>query len=408
MSASLARLVLASLRPRAAPLLAARASGCQQRRHHSYSCAPPQLNPTVFDKYMKLDTGSTVMATYVWIDGTGEGLRSKTRSLPSYPKSTSDLPFWGFDGSSTGQAKGHDSDVELRPVQMYKDPFIPGDHVLVMCETYQKDGTPHPTNFRHSCVKVMERVKSSNPLFGLEQEYTFLDTDMYPLGWPKNGFPGPQGPYYCSVGANCVYGRQVVEAHYVACLFAGLTIAGTNAEVMPGQWEYQVGPCRGVDIGDETWISRYILHRVSEDFGAVASLDPKPMPGDWNGAGAHVNFSTNEMLAEGGLAYIKKGIEKLEAEHGRHIQLYDPNLGNDNSRRLTGLHETAHRDEFSSGVAHRGASIRIPRHVSEAGKGYLEDRRPSSNCDPYLVSESLVRTIVLDDWSDFTMPEPRK
>ena len=246
----------------------------------------------------------------------------------------------------------------------------------------------------------MKDAKDSHPWFGIEQEYTLLDTDGHPTGWPKNGFPGPQGPYYCGVGANKVYGRDVVEAHYRACLYSGIKISGTNAEVMPAQWEFQVGPCEGIQMGDHLWMARFLLHRVAEDFGVVASLDPKPIPGDWNGAGAHCNYSTQEMREKGGIKAIEAAIEKLGKEHDRHIAAYDPNLGEDNKRRLTGLHETSSITDFSAGVANRGASIRIPRQVGEEGMGYLEDRRPSSNCDPYSVTEVIVRTTVLGEHLD--------
>ncbi|CAI8018861.1 Glutamine synthetase [Geodia barretti] len=279
---------------------------------------------------------------------------------------------------------------------------VQGNSILVMCETYAKDGTPHPTNKRYSCDRIMERVMDEeNPEFAIEQEYTLLDYDGHPFGWPKSGYPGQQGPYYCAVGATNVFGRQISEAHYKACLYAGLCVSGSNAEVMPAQWEYQVGPCPGTAMGDELWISRYILHRVAEDFGVIVTLDPKPMPGDWNGAGGHCNFSTSRMKAENGMKVMEEAIQRLEKRHKEHIILYDPSGGVDNSRRLTGLHETAHIDQFFWGVAHRGASIRIPRGVAQAGRGYLEDRRPSSNGDPYLVCEALVRTAVLDDWTDF-------
>ena len=305
----------------------------------------------------------------------------------------SDLPIWNYDGSSTGQAEGSNSDVYLHPVVMYKDPFRLGNNKIVLCETYKYNGKPTDTNRRKSCLEVMTKAKDEHPWFGMEQEYTILATDYHPFGWPKNGYPGPQGPYYCGVGANKVFGRDIVEAHYRTCLYSGIQISGTNAEVMPAQWEFQVGPCEGINMGDDLWMARYFLHRVAEDFNMIASLDPKPIPGDWNGAGMHTNFSTEAMRNEKGLAVIEKGIEKLAKRHLDHIRAYDPKGGKDNERRLTGKHETSSIHDFSAGVANREVSIRIPRQCANEGKGYLEDRRPSSNADPYVVSEIMVRTI---------------
>lgn len=359
---------------------------------------PASLNKQLTCKYMSLEQPhEKIQCLYVWIDGTGEHLRSKTKTLTFVPKHPSELPVWDYDGSSTYQAEGSNSDVYLHPVAIYKDPFRGGNNRMVLCETYRFNHKPTDSNKRHSLVKALEKTTHLMPWFGLEQEYTFLDIDGHPFGWPKQGFPGPQGPYYCGVGATKAYGRDIVEAHYRACMYAGINISGTNAEVMPGQWEFQIGPCEGVDIGDQVWMARYVLQRVAEDYGVVASFDPKPMPGDWNGAGAHTNFSTKPMRESGGLKHIEDAIVKLSQQHQRHIMAYDPKQGKDNERRLTGLHETSHISDFSAGVANRGASIRIPRQVAEQKQGYLEDRRPSSNCDPYSVADALIRTICLDE-----------
>lgn len=308
-----------------------------------------------------------------------------------------DLPIWNFDGSSTGQAEGSNSDVYLYPVTLYRDPFRLGDHKLVLCETYKHDKTPTVTNRRQECLKVMKKVADQRPWFGMEQEYAIMDIDNHPLGWPKNGYPDPQGPYHCGVGAGKVYGRDVVEAHYRVCLYSGIKISGSNAETMPAQWEYQIGPSEGITMGDDLWISRYLLHRVAEDFGVDISLDPKPIHGDWNGAGLHTNFSTAAMRGEDGIVEIEKAIEKLSKVHMKHIRAYAPHEGMDNEKRLTGDHETSPMYNFSSGVANRGVSIRIPRMVAEEQKGYLEDRRPASNAEPYLVTEILARTVCLDE-----------
>jgi len=350
--------------------------------------------------YMNLDCKGNVQAMYVWIDGTGESMRGKTRTFTKVPKDVSELPEWNYDGSSTGQAEGSNSDCYLKPVRIFPDPFRGSPHILVLSEVLDSEKKPAGTNHRASCARVMEKVKDEKPWFGMEQEWTMLDVDGHPYRWPKQGYPGPQGPYYCAVGSNNIYGRDVVEAHYRACLYAGIQISGTNAEVMPAQWEFQVGPCEGIEMGDQLWMARYLLCRVAEDFGVVCSFDPKPIKGDWNGAGCHVNYSTESMRQPGGKEVIYKAIEKLEKRHNLHIKAYDPQGGRDNLRRLTGLHETSSVMDFSYGTANRGCSIRIPRLVDDHGCGYFEDRRPSSNCDPYAVTDVFVRTTILDETGD--------
>lgn len=352
------------------------------------------LEPTIISnssnlkRYLDLPQKGSVIAEYVWIDAAG-GLRSKCKTLTKPVKSVSELPEWNFDGSSTGQAPGHNSDVYLRPVALYPDPFRGGDNILVMSECWMSDGKPNTYNFRHDASVVMEKYADEEFWFGLEQEYTLLDFAGWPYGWPKNGFPAPQGPYYCGVGTGKVFCRDIVEAHYKACLFAGIQISGTNAEVMPAQWEYQVGPCKGIELGDQLWMSRFLLHRVAEDFGAKVTFAPKPIPGDWNGAGLHSNVSTKAMRAEGGLKVIEAAMEKLAARHKEHMAVY----GEDNQLRMTGRHETASYDKFSWGVANRGSSVRVNRAVAEEGKGYFEDRRPASNADPYRITGIIVETL---------------
>ena len=324
-------------------------------------------------------------AEYIWIDGTepSPSLRSKTRILPD----GSDFPIWGFDGSSTNQAPGENSDCVLRPVFSCPDPISGGNNKLVMCEVLLPNMTPHPTNNRAACAEVAAKFEDQESWFGIEQEYTLFEADgKQPIGFPDGGFPEAQGPYYCSVGANHNFGRDISEAHATACIDAGLGIAGTNAEVMPGQWEFQIGPLSPLDVSDQLWLARWLLHRVAEDYDVVVSIDPKPVSGDWNGAGCHTNFSTKAMRES-----YQPIIDACEAL-GKNINEHIENYGVGNDKRLTGLHETQRIDQFSYGVSDRGASIRIPWQVEVDQKGYLEDRRPASNMDPYLVTKLLVKT----------------
>lgn len=347
-------------------------------------------------EFLELPQFGRIQALYVWIGGSGLDIRSKTRTLEKVPAGPDDLPIWNFDGSSTGQAPGHASEVLLKPRAIFRDPFRRGDNIVVLCDCYKPDMTPVPSNTRAPCAEAMEKVKEHVPWFGIEQEYTMFTLDGRPLGFPKGGVPRPQGPYYCGNGVENAYGRDLVEAHYRACLYAGVTISGTNAEVMAGQWEYQVGPCEGIDMGDHLWISRWILLRIGEIFGIVISFDPKPMKGDWNGAGCHTNYSTKSMREEGGLKHILQAVTKLGKRHDEHIRVY----GEGNEQRLTGQHETASIDEFTYGVGNRGASVRIPTQAEKDGCGYFEDRRPASNICPYRVTGKIVETTLLWNGKD--------
>ncbi len=323
---------------------------------------------------------------YIWLDGykPEPNLRSKTKilNLDSYAGELDKVPTWSFDGSSTRQAEGHSSDCLLKPVNVYPD-MGRQDAYLVMCEVLNPDGTPHETNTRS---KVQD---DEDYWFGFEQEYTFVQEGR-PLGFPKNGYPAPQGLYYCAVGDGRVTGRDLVEEHLDTCLHAGLSITGINAEVMLGQWEFQCFGKGAKQAGDDLWIARYLLFRISEKYGIHIEFAPKPMKGDWNGSGLHTNFSNTATRDKGGEGLFKAICEAMGKKHKEHIEVY----GSDNHQRLTGLHETQSIEKFSYGVSDRGSSIRIPIGAVESGwKGYLEDRRPASNADPYQIAERIIATI---------------
>lgn len=339
---------------------------------------------------------------YIWMDGAAptQKLRSKARVLKLKPfekLQIPDFPDWGFDGSSTWQAPGNDSDLTLKPVRFVRDSIQGDRRYLVMCEVFKPDGSPHSSNTRAQLREVLDAgAAKEDPWFGVEQEYT-LFRNRTPLGWPDKGYPAPQGPFYCGVGADEVFGRELVDKHLQYCVKAGIMIFGVNAEVMPGQWEFQIG-YRGIEgesadpltVCDHAWLARYLLYRLGEEFKITATLDNKPVKGNWNGAGQHTNFSIQSMRdPKTGKATIEKSISLLEKKHKEHIEVYGYGL----SERLTGLHETCHIDTFRHGIADRGASIRIPLHVSKKGFGYLEDRRPGANADPYQVSARILKTI---------------
>jgi len=332
---------------------------------------------------------------YIWLDGytPEQHLRSKIQVAGGYGiLSANDEPVnWSFDGSSTQQATGEDSDCVLKPVSAYR---MRGDHhglmvdTLVMCEVLNSDYTAHDSNYRTECEDLVD----DEWWFGFEQEY-FLYQDGEPLGWKKftdrGEDPAPQGQYYCGVGSENVVGREISEKHLHACLAAGIAITGTNAEVALGQWEYQCFG-KGIKAGDDLWISRYILYEIAEDFGVNVVLHPKPKSGDWNGSGMHANFSNEEMRTDGNEQLITEMCEKLGSRHEKAIIEY----GSDNDMRLTGLHETQNIDTFSYGISDRGASIRIPIYTVEHDwNGYLEDRRPAGNANPYRIMSHIVETL---------------
>ena len=338
-------------------------------------------------------SSSKTIVQYVWLGGNNE-FRSKTRVLYENIQVLSQVPKWNYDGSSTEQADGTDSEIILVPCKIFPDPIRYGNAIIAWCEMTYPDGSYLPNSHRNWANEIFEKNKDAEPWFGLEQEYFMINPDTkVPLGY--NGTK-KQGQYYCSVGAENAFGRSIAEEHLQACIDAGINISGINSEVAPGQWEFQIGPCVGIDEGDHLWIARYLLVLVAERHNITIDFEPKPLIGDWNGSGCHANYSTKYMREgnndKNGLHYIDEAIEKLSAKHMEHMKVY----GSGNEQRMTGAHETASYNVFSHGVANRGASIRRGNDTVKNGKGYFEDRRPSSNCDPYLVTGMLFKTTVTD------------
>ena len=351
-------------------------------------------------KHLLLSITKYIIAEYIWIDSNNK-LRSKSKTL--YIKNYTDcgcnsinikdLPNWNFDGSSTGQASSNNSEVILKPVSIFQDPFKKDYGILVLCECYNTNMKHIKSNYRYESNKIFESIKEYKPWFGLEQEYVLYNNKTNKLlGWPTDDEPDPQGNYYCGLGSNNICGRHIVEKHYKKCLDIGLKVSGINAEVMLGQWEFQIGPVEGIDACDQLWVARYILEKICEEYNVYVSYDPKPIKGEsWNGSGCHVNYSTIGTRSKDGINIIYSYIDKLSKCHEEHIKVY----GNNNER-LIGKLETSSINKFTYGVADRTASIRIPYDVNNNGKGYLEDRRPASDIDPYIVLSKLVKTTLID------------
>lgn len=323
---------------------------------------------------------------YIWLDGymPVPNLRGKTKIVSEAPSSVEDCPLWGFDGSSTMQASGSDSDCVLKPVGLYPDAGRENGFI-VMCEVMLPSGEPHPSNMRATILD------DPDAWFGFEQEY-FLFKNGRPLGWPDQGYPNPQGEYYTGVGYQNVgsIAREIVEEHLELCLAAGINHEGINAEVAKGQWEFQVFDKGSCACADDMWVARYLLQRLTEQYEVTVEYHCKPFQGDWNGSGMHCNFSTKFMREVGGKEYFLKLMDAFEKYCDEHIAAYGP----DNHLRLTGLHETQSIDKFSWGVADRGASIRVPHSfVNNGYKGYLEDRRPNSQGDPYQIASRVLKTV---------------
>ena len=325
---------------------------------------------------------------YIWLDS-DNNYRSKTKVYTyeeSEPFCLKFIPIWNYDGSSTGQADGNDSEVYIKPIYMIRDVFRRNyDSWLVLCDTWLPNGKPHSTNTRFAAKKIFDLVKKEETYFGLEQEFFALKSQQ-DVG---KEVMDNQGPFYCGVGYGAALHREFNEAALKNLIDSGLNITGFNFEVAPEQFEFQVLG-EGIQAADELHLLRYILIRTAEKYNLYINFHPKPFIGV-NGSGCHTNYSTKTMREEGGIEAIYKAIDKLKEKHDEHIKVY----GKDNHMRMTGKHETSDITEFSFGVADRGASIRIPRFTERDGKGYMEDRRPSSNMDPYIVTSKIAETTLL-------------
>jgi glutamine synthetase len=325
---------------------------------------------------------------YIWLDGykPTQSLRAKTKIVKNFGGTLGECPMWSFDGSSTQQASGGSSDLLLKPVAIYPDPQRKNAYI-VMTEVLNADGSAHESNMR-----ALIDDDDDDFWFGFEQEYFLWDTETNrPLGFPLGGYPAPQGPYYCSVGSKNAFGREIIEEHLDACLDAGINVEGINAEVATGQWEFQIFAKGATAAGDQLWVARYLLERIGEKYGVAIEYHPKPLGAtDWNGSGMHANFSNTTLRTCGSKEIYEEICQKFSKTIKEHISVY----GADNDKRLTGLHETQSIDKFSYGVSDRGASIRIPIATVEAGwKGWLEDRRPASNANPYGVAAAIINTV---------------
>lgn len=331
-----------------------------------------------------------VLAEYIWRGGNGDvDIRSKTRVFyiehdkDDKPKGGVDIPIWNYDGSSTNQAVTENSEIILNPCAVFTDSMRGAPHVLVLCDCFDaKTQKPLSNNSRVKAHSIFEKYKEEEALFGFEQEYVICNKDGTPMFDAENE---KQGTHYCGTSIDSRH-RKIMEMHLQACLSSGIKVSGINSEVLPSQMEYQIGPLNGLVCSDQLWVSRYLLMRICEMDGFKVSFDPRVLKGDWNGSGCHLNVSTEDTRGEDGLEFIKDIIQTLSSKHNEYVK----KCGKGTRERLTGEHETSSYGKFSSGVGDRSASIRIPFMTDHEGKGYFEDRRPSSNVDPYDISSSIL------------------
>lgn len=350
-----------------------------------------------------------VVAEYVWIDA-DNNLRSKTKifTVPISNKlknftdidiNINDFPDWNFDGSSTGQSETRDSDIIIKPVYFVKNSLIDKSDRLENCRYYIVlcKLANHNDNNYDETKQLFHLTLFEDPWFGIEQEYIMLNKNGELLEYDNYTYTGIDNPdsvntsenrFYCSVGCNNTFGRKIAMEHMHKCIEADIKICGINSEVTPSQWEFQIGPLNAIEVCEQLWIARYMLIQIAEKYNVVITFHPKPFT-HLNGSGAHTNFSTKSMREQNGIEKIYEAINKMSKKHTEHIKVY----GRYNELRLTGKNETANINEFKYGSCDRGSSIRIPVNVVKDKRGYLEDRRPASNIDPYLVVSRILKTV---------------
>ena len=330
----------------------------------------------------------TTILEYLWLDG-NSGRRSKTKVLNNKINNMNDVPIWNYDGSSTGQADSNgNTEVILVPCNLFINPLINSNSVsydsyIVLCETFDVNMNPLPSNHRHNALKIFNKGLCEEPWFGIEQEYDMIHKNY------KFEFGEEEGKHYCGTQLNSIE-RKITEEHLNACLKAKITYGGLNSEVTKGQWEFQVGPCEGIEVADHLTVANFLLERIAEKYDVKISYNPKLYP-DKNGTGGHTNFSTSRTRSENGISEIYRCMKKLEDKHAEHIAVY----GEGNDKRLTGIHETSSYTKFSFGVGTRNTSVRIPSQVAKDECGYFEDRRPAANCDFYQVISIIFETCCL-------------
>lgn len=315
-------------------------------------------------------------ATYVWMSRGGV-FRYKIYTLSSLNADgdfdNPDLyPTGTFDGSSTGDAEVGSSDLRIKPCAVYRD--VDGVGVFVLCDIDTAE-TP-----RANLLTLIENRKvfgAESCWFGFEQEYFLL---------PFESESEQDAFHYCSPTS-----ETIPQHHYNECRQMGVHITGWNCEVAPNQYEFQVCAA-GVSAADDLIMARWVLLRVCQEHDKGLLLVPKPIP-VYNGSGLHTNFSTPQMrTSPGGWSTMLKSVGLLRDRHNEHMEVY----GDGNEERLSGMYETSAFDTFSWGIGSRDTSVRLQKVMKGEDKGFIEDRRPASNANPYVVCYALVNTCVLD------------